>query len=260
MPSTRANYKKITISWRSVWAPMLFIALGLHALLLFAPLQSQKQNSEEEGESVQLTRLTTVKPPEKQTPEKKPEPQRVASQSSLVVKASPSLSPSPPPSQPKASPSPVAKREAPKAQPSSTAPSSTVPPQVSNASPAGQAPKLTQEEQVFVKRLQGLEGREVTDPVSSTLFPNPEYFYKDPIKELGKPGVVGVEYISFQKPEDVYNQLVKLYSDYTITPKPEYADSAVYQFKKGNFVRYVSLVRAQLGAGTLIVLWNREPG
>ncbi|MBF2025662.1 MAG: hypothetical protein IGS48_02705 [Oscillatoriales cyanobacterium C42_A2020_001] len=246
MSHVRPRQKHRSIRWRFAWAPMLFVALGFHAFLLFFPFQTQKKASQQEGESVKLTRLTTLKASDKQPSEKKSELQKVTGSRSLVVKAPPP----PPPAKPKPAPSPVVKKALPKVK-SSTSPKAN--------KTAAQVPKLTQEEQGFVKRLQDLEGREVTDPVSSTLFPNPEFFYKDPIKELGKPGVVGIEYISFQKPDDVYNQLTKLYPDYRITPQPEYANGSVYQFKKGNFIRYVSLVRAQLGAGTLVVLWNREP-
>lgn len=250
MSHARTSQKYRSLRWRSAWAPMLFVALGFHALLLFVPFQSQKKASQQDGESVKLTRLTTLKAPDKQPPEKQTELQKVmGGERSLVVKAPPS--PVPSPAQPKASPSPVAKKATPKAKPSAT-------PKANKTS--DQAPKLSEAEQAFVKRLQDLPGREVTEPVSSTLFPNPEFFYKDPLKELGKPGVVGIEYISLQKPDEVHSQLTKLYPDYNITPKPDYASGLVYQFKKGSFVRYVNLVRAQLGSGTLVVLWNREPG
>jgi len=242
--------------WQFLWCPMLLIALGFHGLLLFFPWQSQspKQASKDGGKSVKLSRLTTLKPgqPDEQQTKELEEAIRRANQSEIVVKASPSPSPSPSPTPKAVQPSPVpATRQAPtsaKAKSSAQA--------KANESTA----VLTQQEQIFVSQLQKLEGREVNEPVASTLFPNPEDFYQDPVKELGKPGIVGIEYVSFQRPEEVYQQLVRLYPDYAIAPKEDYGDGLVYEFKKGNFVRYLNLVRAKLGAGTLIILWNQQPG
>lgn len=237
---------------------MLLIALGFHGVLLFFPWRSLPSNQAqtEKGDSVKLSRLTTLKPGETAPDQSKAieETTRNQNKSELVVKASPSPTPSPTPL-PKAakpSPSPIAAQTPPKAPTKPKAPAAT------NQVDA-QTAKLTDKELAFVSRLQKLEGREVKEPVSSTLFPDPEAFYQDPVKELGKPGIVGIEYVSFQRPEEVYQQLVKLYPDYTIAPKPEFGGGLVYEFKQGNFVRHLNLVRAKLGAGTLIILWNREP-
>lgn len=255
MPQIPTADKKSLPPWRVLWRPLLLVALGFHALLLFFPWQSLQLDSsnQEAGESVKLSRLTTLKPGESEADKAKAEAEalRRARQSDLKVKASPSPSPSPSPKAVQPSPSPVAVRPA-KPSPSpqaKAAPAKTTEPTAT----------LTQQEQVFVSRLQKLEGREVTEPVSSTLFPNPDDFYKDPVKEIGKPGIVGIEYISMQRPEEVYQQLKKLYPDYAIAPKPDYGEGLVYEFKKGDFVRYMNLVRAKLGAGTLVILWSRQP-
>jgi hypothetical protein len=244
--------------WRVLWRPLLLVALGFHAGLLFFPWQSLqiKPSKPEAGESVKLGRLTTLKPErsEAEKIEAQAEAIRRASQAELKVKASPTPSPSPSPKAIKPSPTPSPKA----AQPAKPTPSpkAKAPPA---AKPNEPTATLTQAEKGFVSRLQKLEGREVTEQVSSTLFPSPEVFYKDPAKEIGKPGIVGIEYVSLQRPEEVYQQLRTLYPDYVIAPKPDYGDGLVYEFKKGSFVRYLNLVRAKLGAGTLVVLWNRQP-
>lgn len=235
---------------------MLLIALGFHGVLLFFPWQSQssKQPAPEDGKSVKLSRLTTLKSGQSEAEQAKAmeEALRRANQSDLVVKASPSPSPSPTPVARSPKPAPTTPVNRPK--PAPTVAKATAAPKANEATAV-----LTQKEQVFVSRLQKLEGREVDEPVSSTLFPNPEDFYKDPVKELGKPGIVGIEYVSFQRPEEVYQQLARLYPDYAIAPKAEYGSGTVYEFRKGDFVRYLNLVRAKLGAGTLVILWNRPP-
>lgn len=236
---------------------MLLIALGFHAGLLFFPWQSlqPKKSEADQGKSVKLSRLTPLKTGQPETNQSKTleEPIPTANQSEIVVKASPSPVPSPTAAAIAKTPKP-----APTAMRRSTPPSSQ-PKTASKAKTAQTAATLSQPDQIFVSRLQKLENREVNEPVSSTLFPNPDDFYQDSVKELGKPGIVGIEYVSFQRPEDVYQQLIQLYPDYEIKPKPDYGNGLVYQFKKGNFVRYLNLVRAKLGAGTLVILWNREP-
>ncbi|MDX2239624.1 MAG: hypothetical protein NW224_02965 [Leptolyngbyaceae cyanobacterium bins.302] len=236
---------------------MLFIALGVHSFLLFFPWRSLQPNQAQKasGESVKLSRLTTLKPGETPADQSKSAEAttRNLNRSEIVVKASPSPTPSPTPL-PKAakpSPAPIVTQTPQKTATKTKAPTPT--------QTAVQTAKLTAKEQAFVSRLQKLEGREVNEPVSSTLFPNPEDFYQDPVKELGQPGIVGIEYVSFQRPEQVYQQLVKLYPDYAIVPKSEFGGGLVYEFKQGNFVRHLNLIRAKLGAGTLIILWNREP-
>lgn len=244
--------KQARSRWQFLWCPMLIIALGFHGFLLFFPWQSQssKQAAKEAGKSVKLSRLTTLKPGQPEADQQTiDETIRNANQSAIVVKASPSPSPSPLPTAVQPSPPAIARK--------TSAPTKATAPASKKANEATAV--LTQQEQVFVSRLQKLEGREVNEPVSSTLFPNPESFYPDPVKELGKPGIVGIEYVSFQRPEEVYQQLVRLYPDYAIAPKPEYGDGLVYEFRKGDFVRYLNLVRAKLGAGTLVILWSKQP-
>lgn len=261
MPYIPLAEKKQRPRWQLLWCPMLLLALGFHGFLLFFPWQSQPSSADrEEGKSVKLSRLTTLKPGQSEAEEAKAAEAaiRQANQSEILVKATPSPSPSPSPAPVsrtvKPSPSPIARKASPAASPAAT----------SKASPQPKADSatavLSQQEQAFVSRLQKLEGREVDEAVSATLFPDSSYFYVDPAKELGKPGIVGIEYISFQRPEAVQQQLVRLYPDYTIAPKATYGDGLVYEFRKGDFVRYLNLVRAKLGAGTLIVLWNRQPG
>jgi hypothetical protein len=244
--------KKVPSRWQFLWCPMLLIALGFHGFLLFFPWQAQssKQATKEDGKSVKLSRLTTLKPGQAETEQPAiAEALRNANQSDIVVKASPSPSPSPVPKAVPPSPVAIARQ---------TAPTKAKVPVAKKANEVTAV--LTQQEQGFVGRLQKLEGREVSEPVSSTLFPNPEDFYQDLAKELGKPGIVGIEYVSFQRPEAVYQQLARLYPDYAIAPKANYGDGLVYEFRQGNFVRYLNLVRAKLGAGTLVILWSRQPG
>lgn len=238
---------------------MLLIAIGLHGFFIFAPLRPQIERPQEQsGESVKLTRLTELKQaPEKSESVADQAPNvSVLRQPSILLKPSPSPSPSPaasPAPTPPAKPSPQVKKTQNKPRENQAAAKTS-----SQASDA--APKLDPEEQTFVQRFQKLENREVTEPVSSTLFPDPDYFYTDPIQEIGKPGVIGIEYVSLQRPDEVHEQLVRLYPDYAIGPKSEYGNGTVYEFKKGAFVRYLNLVRAKLGAGTLIILWNQPPG
>ncbi len=244
--------KKVRSRWQLLWCPMLLIALGFHGFLLFFPWQSQsaKQPAKEAGKSVKLSRLTTLKPGQSEADQTQAiEAALRANQSDLVVKASPSPSPAAIATGVQPVPSPLPRKPAAAPKPKVATPT---PPQPTAA-------VLTQQEQGFVSRLQKLEGREVNEPVSSTLFPNPDDFYQDPVKELGKPGIVGIEYVSFQRPEVVYQQLAQLYPDYAIVPKSTYGDGLVYEFRKGEFVRYLNLVRAKLGAGTLVILWNRAP-
>lgn len=245
--------KKASPRRRIRWYPMMLIALGLHAVVLFFPWQSLQPQSakDEKGQSVKLSRLTTLKPGQSDLEQSKSLDEAIqnANRSEIVVKASPTPSPTPQPVP--SPPAPVTRRSP---TPAPTKAKAT--PQAKSNEPVA---VLTQQDQVFVSRLQKLEGREVNEPVSSTLFPNPEDFYQDPGKELGKPGIVGIEYVSFQRPEEVYQQLVQLYPDYEIKPKTDYGNGLVYQFKKGNLVRHLNLVRAKLGAGTLVILWNREP-
>ncbi len=65
--------------------------------------------------------------------------------------------------------------------------------------------------------------------------------------------------LSLKRPEQVYASLQRQFAGFTFTEQPEYGGGTLYEVKKGNTVRYVSLVRATDKTATFVVLWTQDP-
>jgi len=72
-------------------------------------------------------------------------------------------------------------------------------------------------------------------------------------------GIEDILWASRQRPEQVYESLQSLFTGFTFTEQPEYGGGALYEVKKGNTTRYITLVRATDKTATFVVIWNRDP-
>ncbi|WP_448573504.1 hypothetical protein, partial [Trichothermofontia sp.] len=100
------------------------------------------------------------------------------------------------------------------------------------------------------------------------LFEQPEQFFtaeslqaseatgQDPVPLTS---IEDVLWASRQRPEQVYASLQRQFVGFTFTEQPEYGGGTLYEVKKGNTVRYVSLVRATDKTATFVVLWTQDP-
>lgn len=105
--------------------------------------------------------------------------------------------------------------------------------------------------------------RDQTGLVGTFLFANPEEFYSDVDKELGKPGVLGFEWFPSSNDLDAFEQkLEPIYTDkgFTITKAGEYGGGPVYAVKNGTGVtRYFNTVLTKDKTGVLLVVWKHSP-
>ncbi|WP_421656106.1 hypothetical protein [Leptothermofonsia sp. ETS-13] len=291
-----AATKNLPSVLRTLWHPMLILAVGLHAIFLAIPLGSrQKQLPEVTEQPVQYNRLPDIKPTPPKSARKSTVKKQVAPPQKTVT--SPRSLPLTTPN-----PSPATSYKPPTSAPSSdsdnsdsdnsvadsagspdngflvrvgpkpvTADSTPPPPSPGSVSAANSAttttavnsrPDLDPETRELIERLGDLNGRPIAQDEDLTgIIPTEKIsnFFTNFEKKEPKPGLVGVEYLSTQKPEEVYEYLGLIYPDYTLKQAGEYGGGTIYEIKKGEYVRYFNLIRDKENKGTVIVLWKERP-
>jgi hypothetical protein len=268
------------------WHPMLLLAVGLHGIFLFIPLgKGQKQLPEVTEQPVSYNRLPDIKPnPPKSVP--KPTVKKSPTTSQKTAASPPPLTtPNPSPATPYKPPATTPPDPAnatdtpdndslvrlgskPAAENTTTPlpPSNSVSPETpttpTTTATANLRPDLDSETRELIERLGDLNGRPIgQDEDLTAIIPSETIsnFFTNLEKKESKPGLVGVEYLSQQKLEEVYEYLTLIYPDYTLKKVGEYGGGTVYEIKKGDYVRYFNLVKAKEEKGTLIVLWKESP-
>lgn len=253
--------KKLPFNFGFLWRPMLVIALGCHALLLFAPLGEQKKAPPKADEkAVKITRIPKTKTNLNQPP-------RSAAKTRPVVQRR--TTPAPPPAivtKPTPTPSPA------------VSPNPTGSPTAKNDKPGGaEGPKVDEVTETFtepfaefvVMRTQ-VDGSVIPEPlrapadapVTAELFPDPNAFFSDPVKLTKRKGLVAFDWFSPIKPDILfYDHIERIYKGkgYALTRKGDYGGGEVYELKKGTDVRYLNIVPTGDKTGTLIMVWKDSP-
>jgi hypothetical protein len=250
--------KNIPPALKILWRPMLAIAFGLHALLLFAPLGEQKKAPPKaDPKAVKITRLpkspSNLNQPRPSARRAKPAVKRktAAPPPTIVTKATPTPPPAEGPATPKGDTS---------AKPT-----------------GGDGPKVDDVTEIFTEPFaefvvprEQVGGGEVLEPlrapadapVTADLFPNPNAFFSNPAKLTKRAGLVAFEWFAAINPDFLYNNhLEPIYTKkgFTIVEKGEYGGGKVYELKKGSNVRYFNIIPTGDKTGTLIMVWKDSP-
>ncbi|QZZ21676.1 hypothetical protein J5X98_04255 [Leptothermofonsia sichuanensis E412] len=253
--------RKLPSTVAFLWRPMLLIALGCHALLLFVPLGEQKKAPPKADEkAVKITRIPKTKtnlnqPPKPAVRTRPAVQQRRTTPPPPVIVTKPSPTPSPATS-PNPKGSPAAK---------SDQPGGAEGPKVDEVTEA-----FTEPFAEFVVNRTQVDGSVLPEPlrapadapVTAELFPDPNAFFSDPAKLTKRKGLVAFDWFSPIKPDILYYEHIEpIYKGkgYTLTRKGEYGGGDLYEVKKGSNVRYFNIVPTGDKTGTLIMVWKDSP-
>lgn len=267
------QHSKQPSSWRFLYRPMLVFSLLLHSLVLLLPLPSQPEDVPEEEEAeiqiMELAPLIETPPPSSPiaevapTPKPQPAPAPVAAAPSPVVRSQPNpvpdLSPEPTPTP---TPTPTT---------SETAPDPAT--DLANEETTEVVSAEEQEFQDFLGEFQtGLEGLGASEAANVGIpyynFPQPDAFFTaesivaadsgDGEPEL-QPGAVTFIWASRRRPNEVFGALQERFAGFEMNLMTEYGGGDLYEVKKGDTIRYISLVRAKDRTATFVVIWSRDP-
>jgi hypothetical protein len=253
---------------------MLVFSLLLHGLVLLLPLPSQPEDTPEEEEAemqiMQLAPLIETPPPPSPTaeaaptPKPQPAPAPVAAAPAPVVRSRPNPVPNPNPQPtPTPTPTPTVSEVAP-------APATDL----ANAETTETTVSAEEQEfQDFLGEFQGgLEGLGASEAANVGIpyynFPQPEAFFTaesivaadsgDGDPEL-QPGAVTFIWASRRRPSEVFSALQERFAGFELSPMAGYGGGDLYEVKKGDTIRYISLVRAKDRTATFVVIWSRDP-
>lgn len=257
--------------------PMLFGAIGIHALLLFMPLSSPQQTKPKEtAEPVKLARLSD-KVLVKSMPKVKiaAAPKKASLPKVTVASTNPVIVNLPEPEKPKTDEikpedkkteqkKPEDKKTDGKPSDSKVAdgkqsdkgidPSKVDP--KNRTIDENAASKLDAESQKFGSVISALRSTlnpgEAEAEADANLLDNPAPFFSV------KPPPQGNSLISNQEVEDVEANLKGQFTE-EFTKKGNYGGGVLYEAKIGGTKRYVSLVKTNQGKGVMVFLWEKSP-
>jgi hypothetical protein len=259
-------FKSVPASLRMLIRPMLFLALGLHAILLFVPLPSEKK-PEDPGDrktpmtspesSINQSPPTPVRSEAKSTPKPVVPAGAKASQPSRLATPSPFV------------PSPLASS----VTPLPTGSLQSVTPSPGQAKPASPGPLTTVDPvQGLYELLAKIPVPDKLDPAFTNVaklehFAKPELFFKpsdDPdLLPESLPGLDGSPQIALgEEPAFFYETffeqpLQNIFEQ--VTQVGEYADGRLYKLTRGGDTVYLSLVPAKGVVGTMVSVWSINP-
>lgn len=247
-----------------VWHPLFWVAIALHGLVLFAPLNQTEPAAPpkpEDQKGVKLTKLTVA-------------PKRKQAAPSSTVPRQPTVRRKTQP------PAPVVVKSTPTPQPSTTATGTTAAkpsrnqaiaqPQPSPTKAADQGLEVDQDTEQIVAGIDVAMEQLIPDPkeresakdlTSSIAFPEETlpYFFANPEAEEARSGVKAIRYAPNIEILDVQTRLSEALTGYTIIEASTYGTQPLFKVQKGTVIRYVSLVKVKTGRGTFIVLWEQNP-
>ena len=262
---------------RQAFRPMFFGAIGIHALLLFTPLNSKQQTKPKDtAEPVKLARLSD-KVLVKSLPKVKVSaaPKKLNLPKVAVASTNPVIVNLPEPEKPKAEETKPEdkKTEQKKPEDKSTAskpldskptdgkqsdkgvdPSQVDP--KNRTTDENAASKLDVESQKFGSVISALRSTlnpgEAEAEADANLLDDPAPFFSI------KPSPQGNTLISNQEIEEVEASLKGQFSE-KFTKKENYGGGLLYEAKIGGTTRYVSLVKTNQGKGVMVFLWEKSP-
>ncbi|UBF27270.1 hypothetical protein K9N68_04710 [Kovacikia minuta CCNUW1] len=257
---------------RMLLRPMLFLALGLHAVLLFVPLPSEQKPKEpdDKKDPLRITQVPTAKPtaakPGSTVKLSSAKARRLPAQSSLssatpasssstaAIASTPSAS-----SLPNLQPGSLPASVKPSGSSQETTPSSTTTaPQVDPA-------------QALYELLADLPVPDKLDPaftnVATSELINRELFFQPTTEPDAVPEPLpGLDssplYAPGEEPEFFYqtyfDQPLKNIFE-AVAPAGNYGGGPLYKLKKGNYTAYLSLVPAKGKIGAIVSVWLKDP-
>ncbi|WP_448562241.1 hypothetical protein [Trichothermofontia sp.] len=267
-----ASLQRHRSPWHLLYRPMLVISLVLHSALLAVRLPADPLPPEPEPSPTpalsRITSLTSTAPKSiaaapkktqaspKATPKPKPQPSR-----STIAPTSPKPQPSPVATQPSPSPSPT-----PAAPKLATPEAEPVDPleNLETEAPVAEMDEFLGQLQQGIGQVDAVEGQ----GIPYFLFEQPEQFFTAESLQASETtgqdpeplaNIEEVLWASRQRPEQVYESLQSQFVGFTFTERPEYGGGTLYEVRKGNTVRYVSLVRATDKTATFVVFWKQDP-
>jgi hypothetical protein len=278
--SQSLSLKTMPAPLRLMLSPMLLMALGIHALLLFTPLPSEQKPKEpnDKKNPIKITQLPTAKPPEA-----KP----IAVKAKVAVKAAspaPASSPTSTPLAAIASPLPAQApppalaplQTTPSASPAPSTPVPANPPvATSGATFKGDAAKALQD---LLINLPGTKKEQVgseTLPaeVPLTELNQPELLFnvgqesapKTPERRIGldkAPLLVLFPLEANLNLDSFYRKILepKLKEVFeSITPIGEYGEGPLYKLTHGSYTTYLSLMSPKQAVGAIVSVWSKDP-
>jgi hypothetical protein len=256
---------------RLVFRPILFLALGLHALLLFTPVPSQERPPEpaDKKDPLKISQLPTAKPASAKpatTVKSAPPPARPAA----PARPAPlSTSPAPPPLT-----SPVTGASAPSSL--ANIQSGAFPP--TNGSTNAEETTIAARgadvdpERVLYELLADLPVPDKLDPAftnvaTAELLGNPDLFYQPPSDpDLAPEPLPGLEssplFAPGEEPDYLYSTLFdqplkQAFEE--VSKVGEYGGGPLYKLTRGTYIRYLSLVPSKERFGAIVSIWKTDP-
>jgi hypothetical protein len=274
------SLKTLPAPLRLMVRPMLLMALGIHALLLFTPLPSEQKPKEPDDKKnpIKITQLPTAKPPEAKPVAVKakvavraanPAPASSPTSAPLAAIANPLPAQAPPPAL-----APL--QTTPTASPSSSTPVPTTPTvATSGATFKGDAAKALQE---LLVNLPGTKKEQVgaeTLPaeVPLTELNQPELLFNVGQESASKPMEkrIGLDraplLVLFPLEANLnldsfYRRILepKLKGIFeSITPIGEYGEGPLYKLSHGSYTTYLSLMSPKQAVGAIVSVWSKDP-
>lgn len=287
------SLKTVPSPMRMLFRPILFTALGLHALLLFAPLPAEQKPKEPDDKKnpIKVTQLPTATPPTakpKATPAKTakalpPKPAvAVAATRTLPTPSAPAINPfaaSDAAIAASSKPATLANVQTQPFPPASTATTST-------ATVTPSKPFTGDPEKALVDLLTGLVKTSSSSastgatPIGSSQSANPapleeiaqpELFFKGKLESQTPEKLPGLEksplFLAFPIEENLnltsyYQKSLepKLKAIFeSVTEVGDYGDGPLYKLTRGNYTAYLSLVPPKTSVGAIISVWSKDP-
>ncbi len=269
---------------KTAFRPMMFGAVGIHALLLFTPLKmTQQTKPKETAEPVKLKRLSDkvlVKsmPKVKVTAAapKKPDLPKVAIAASnpIVVKASEPEKPKPEDKKPEDKKPEDKKTEDKKVDDKKAdgkandkgVDASTVSKDkaTTNQDEASQLSKDSQQFEGIIAGLStelstGTEEDKKPKKIDPYLLPDPKAIFPDPENnEKVVSGIEGNSWVSNNTVDAVVESLTQKFSK-GFKKTGEYGGGEVYEAKIGNSTRFITVFKVTSGSGVLVFQWSKSP-
>ena len=255
---------------RMLIRPILFLALGLHALFLFIPLPSEEKPKEPDDKKnpITITQIPTNQPPAVTVrPGAKPAAKPAVSVAPRPAPLPPGSSPVAPfvPSPPVSPVSPLQTGSLPSLQRPTESPQDTTPSPPTSLAAVDPA-------QALYELLAEIPVPNKLDPTFTNVaqlehFAKPELFFKlsdDPdLLPEGLPGLDSSPKIAVGEEPDFFYQtffeqpLQSIFEQ--VTKVGDYAGGPLYRLKRGDYTVYLSLVPAQGVVATIVSVWSSDP-
>lgn len=256
---------------RIIFRPVLFLALGLHALLLFTPVPSQEKPPEPDDKKnpLKISQLPTAKPPA-------PKPATAVKPVPVQTRPTPARTSRPP--IPVAAPppltSPVTAASAPSSLPNFQ--SGALPPDGSSndgdrTTIAARGSEVDPA-RVLYELLADLPVPDKLDPAftnvaSSDLLGNPDLFYKPSTEsDLAPDPLPGLDssplFAPGEEPEFLFSTffdqpLKEVFEE--VNKVGEYGGGPLYKLTRGTYTVYLSLVPSKERFGAIVSIWKTDP-